>query len=326
MVTLRKVHGSENRFFILDRTQFTTTPTIEQIANLAVNLKQSDNETFNDIDGILVVDASDHSGCLGKMTVVNADGSLASMCGNGLRTVARYLADQTGETKFKVETQDADLHVEQADQLAPEVPAYGVEIAPVRFHAADFPFAELGGDTILNRPLPQLAPDLDFTAIAVPNPHLISFMDHDTLTSGLQAQLGPYLNGENPYFPDGVNLNFAQILGPDRLFVKTYERGVGFTNACGTGMTATSLAYVLNHDQGDFDHVVTVYNPGGMVKVHVARTGTEYALQLIANATTLGNWEIEATDLFQHQFAAGNYQPTTEETAYQNWVATLPQP
>ncbi|USS88989.1 diaminopimelate epimerase [Fructilactobacillus cliffordii] len=323
MPTLRKVHGSENRFFILDRTQFDPEPTLNQISRLAVQLKQSDDDRFNDIDGILVVDHSDHPGCAGKMTVVNADGSIASMCGNGLRTVARYLAEQSGQTKFLVETQDADLHVEQAETLAPEVPAFGVEIAPVRFNAADFPFAELDGDTVLNRPLPQLVPDLDFTAIAVPNPHLISFMDHETLTGDLQAQLGPYLNGQNPYFPDGVNLNFAEILGPDELFVKTYERGVGFTNACGTGMTATSLAYVLNHDQGDFDHVVTVYNPGGMVKVHVARTGQDYALRLIANATILGNWTIGDNALLNGQFDQGDYQPTTEEIAYQNWVKSL---
>ena len=60
-------------------------------------------------------------------------------------------------------------------------------------------------------------------------------------------ELGTRLNSDNPYFSDGVNVNFGHILGHNKLFVKTFERGVGFTNACGTGMSATSLALALTH-------------------------------------------------------------------------------
>ncbi|WP_395319859.1 diaminopimelate epimerase [Fructilactobacillus frigidiflavus] len=323
MTELLKVHGSENTFFILDLTQFAQQPSFAEISKLAVAMKASNDPKLNNIDGILVVEASDHPDCLGKMTVVNADGSLASMCGNGLRTVTRYLAEKFGKTNFKVETQDADLDVEQAPDLADQVPAFGVQISPVRFDHADFPFENLGTNEIHDQMLPQLDDRLSFTAIAVPNPHLISFVSDAVLHTDKLEKLGTYLNGENPYFTDGVNVNFAKILAPDTLFVRTFERGVGFTNACGTGMTSTSLAYALNHYEGDFDRIITVYNPGGMVKVHVQKTGNDFQLQLIANATELGTFTIDAKDLFNHNFAAGTFQPTDEESHYQAWVKSL---
>lgn len=121
MTKLLKVHGSENTFFLFDLTQFEQQPTFAEISKLAVAMKAGDNPDLNNIDGILVVQDSDHQDCLGKMTVVNADGSLASMCGNGLRTVTRYLAEKFGKTKFKVETQDADLDVEKEADLADQV-------------------------------------------------------------------------------------------------------------------------------------------------------------------------------------------------------------
>ncbi|WP_429971672.1 diaminopimelate epimerase [Fructilactobacillus sp. Tb1] len=323
MTELLKVHGSENTFFILDLTQFDEQPSFAAISQLAVAMKASDNPNLNNIDGILVVENSDHPGCLGKMTVVNADGSLASMCGNGLRTVTRYLAHKFGQTSFKVETQDADLAVEQYPDLAANVPAFGVQISPVRFNHAAFPFDNLGTEEIHDQKLPELDDELKFTAIAVPNPHLISFMPKNVLESDKLEKLGTYLNGENPYFTDGVNVNFAEILAPDTLFVRTFERGVGFTNACGTGMTSTSLAYALNHYDGDFDRIITVYNPGGMVKVHVQKIGDDYHLQLIANATNLGTFTINAADLFKHNFSNGTFTTTDEETSYQAWVNSL---
>ncbi|NDR60573.1 diaminopimelate epimerase [Fructilactobacillus sanfranciscensis] len=323
MTKLLKVHGSENTFFLFDLTQFEQQPTFAEISKLAVAMKAGDNPDLNNIDGILVVQDSDHQDCLGKMTVVNADGSLASMCGNGLRTVTRYLAEKFGKTKFKVETQDADLDVEKEADLADQVPAYGVQISPVRFDHNDFPFEKLGTDEIHDQMLPQLDDRLSFTAIALPNPHLISFVSDAVLKTDKLKRLGTYLNGENPYFTDGVNVNFANILAPDTLFVRTFERGVGFTNACGTGMTSTSLAYALNHYEGDFDRIITVYNPGGMVKVHVQKTGNDLQLQLIANATELGTFTIDAKDLFDHHFAVGTYQPTDEEAHYQEWIKSL---
>lgn len=251
-------------------------------------------------DGLLVIDESDHDGVLGSMQVINTDGSIASMCGNGLRTVSRYLSEKFNQDAFKVETMDSDLAVHREADLADNVPTFSVEISPVTFAKETLPFDHLGTDNLINKAVPEFAPGLKFTAIAVPNPHLISFVDEETMHSKLLGQLGKMLNEPNEYFPDGVNVSFAQILDRNTLFVRTYERGVGFTNACGTGMSATSLAFCLNHPEvADFNQTISVYNPGGMVKTRVHDNDSNFTIDLIGNATFTHKVEIPEEDFTQ---------------------------
>lgn len=329
MAQLLKVHGSFNHFFLLDQTTLPTPLSDPALIRLAQHLTDPGNGFLHGADGLLVVNRSEHPGVLGQMRVINADGSEASMCGNGLRTVARYLSEKTGQTNFKVETRQADLAVRKETDFATQVPAFAVEISPVRFNAAALPFTNLGRERIIDDLVPELAPGLRFTSLAVPNPHLVAFGDEALLTGPLMGELGAFLNQPNPYYPDGVNLNFAKILGEDELFVRTYERGVGFTNACGTGMSATSLAFALTHPTlGHFETPITVYNPGGLVKTLLHSVHHHYQIELIGNATVTHQLEI-ADDLL----AAANFTTdqvvvteTGEDAAYQQFVATLPTP
>lgn len=236
MIQIQKVHGSMNTFFLLDQTELIQPLTQTELVNLAKHITDNNQGLLNGSDGLLVVDHSDHPSCIGSMQVINTDGSIASMCGNGLRTVSRYLAEKFGQTEFRVETQDADLHVSQEANFAEGVPTFSVEISPVSFNRESLPFSNLNTDTLINQAIPEIDDNLTFTAIAVPNPHLISFVSEDTMTSNSLANIGATLNSKNPYFYDGVNVSYAQIIGHNSLFVRTFERGVGFTNACGTGM------------------------------------------------------------------------------------------
>ena len=329
MVQLLKVHGSYNHFFLLDQTQLETPLTDPELVALGKQITDPTAGPLGGADGLLVVDHSDHAGVLGQMRVINADGSEASMCGNGLRTVARYLSEQHGQTEFKVETMQADLAVRKEADFAANVPAFAVEISPVRFNAAALPFAELGRERIVDDYVPELAPGIKFTSLAVPNPHLIAFGDDDLLTGPGMQELGEYLNGTNPYFPDGVNLNYAKILGENELFVRTFERGVGFTNACGTGMSATSLAFALTHpDLGHFDQPITVYNPGGQVKTIAHFADHRYWVELIGNATFTDRLEVAEAALHQAAVtpAAVTVTSTGEDEAYHAFVAGLPKP
>ena len=124
------------------------------------------------------------------------------------------------------------------------------------------------------------------TAVAVPNPHLISLVSPAILKSKLLEQLGTKLNQPNPYFPDGVNVSFAQVIDSSHLFVKTFERGVGFTNACGTGMSAASLVFALTQPSEQvLEKLITVSNPGGFVQTRVHKVAQSYWIELIGNAT-----------------------------------------
>lgn len=328
MPTLFKVHGSQNQFFILDQTTLSqplTDPELRQLTRLLTNPQTG---LLDGADGVLVVDKPFRQGSQAQMRVINADGSEATMCGNGLRTVARYVANRDHVDQFNVDTKDTSLRVRKQNDLAPGVPAFAVEISPVRFAKDALPFGNLGHDRLLDTPAPELWPRLRFSAIAVPNPHLISFVDRPALQDNVLGVLGHRLNEKNPYFGDGVNVNFAHILGHNRLFVRTYERGVGFTNACGTGMSATSLAFALLHpDAADFDQPIDVFNPGGKVRTIVHYQNQGYWIELIGNATFTHEITVDEADLHQATVQADKYQVTVtgEQAAYQAFVDQLPQ-
>lgn len=324
MVYMQKVHGSQNTFFLLDQTQLKQALSQAELVRLAKQLTNAKTGLLGGADGLLVVSASSHQNVLGKMQVINADGSIASMCGNGLRTVGRYLAEKYHQNSFKVETQQADLKVSVEPDWAESVKAISVEISPVSFAKQDLPFAQLNCNQLINQEVPVFAPDLKFTAVAVPNPHLISIVSAEVLASSLLEKLGTKLNQPNPYFPDGVNVSFAQVIDSRHLFVRTFERGVGFTNACGTGMSAASLVFALTHQQEKvFNHLLTVSNPGGFVQTRVHQQEDHYWIELIGNATVTHN--INADESLFHQdlpdFSLFQVEQTSENAAYQAFIS-----
>ncbi len=324
MVYMQKVHGSQNTFFLLDQTQLKQALSQAELVRLAKQLTNSKTGLLGGADGLLVVSASSHQNVLGKMQVINADGSIASMCGNGLRTVGRYLAEKYHQNSFKVETQQADLKVSVEPDWAESVKAISVEISPVSFAKQDLPFAQLNCNQLINQEVPAFAPGLKFTAVAVPNPHLISIVSAEVLASSLLEKLGTKLNQPNPYFPDGVNVSFAQVIDSRHLFVRTFERGVGFTNACGTGMSAASLVFALTHQQEKvFNHLLTVSNPGGFVQTRVHQQEDHYWIELIGNATVTHN--INADESLFHQdlpdFSLFQVEQTSENAAYQAFIS-----
>ncbi|KRN42729.1 diaminopimelate epimerase [Fructilactobacillus fructivorans] len=140
-----------------------------------------------------MVDSSSHPGALGKMRVFNADGSEASMCGNGLRTVSRYLAQKFNQTHFKVETNDADLDVQREADIAEGVPAFSVQISPISFDSKSLPLENLK-TPLIDQPVDDFISGLEYSAVAVPNPHLISFMGMDQVKSDDLVHLGTMLN------------------------------------------------------------------------------------------------------------------------------------
>ena len=282
---LLKVHGSGNDFFILDEEQLEQALSEEELKQLAIRICDRKNGLHGGADGLLDV-TKGHNGTNGRMRVINADGSEASMCGNGIRTVARYLSEKSKQDSFKIQTMYADLQVKNSNPYAENVPAFDAEISPVSFAAEDLKM-HVGKDKLVDELIPQLSKSIKFSAVAVPNPHLIAFVDHETLVGDELGRIASYLNnGTNPIFPDGVNVSFVEILAPNKIFVRTYERGVGYTNACGTGMSASSLMYVLLHpDQTGTEQEITVINPGGMVKTIVHKDNSKYWISLIGNAT-----------------------------------------
>lgn len=321
-ITMQKVHGSENDFFLIDETQLKRPFSDKEIDDLRTYLCDRETGLLNGADGLLLVGKVIKGESLAKMRVINSDGSEASMCGNGLRTVARYLAEKYNKKSFTVETMFADLKVRQAPRLAEHVATYQVEISPVRFEAEAIPM-HTKNNTIIDEVIPELSSHLKFSVVAVPNPHLITFVDHQALMGKEFERIALYVNGDNPIFPDGVNVSFVEIIEKNKIFVRTFERGVGFTSACGTAMCASSLMYVLLN-QGEFNETITVKNTGGMVKTVVHEDDSEgYWMELIGNATVTHLISGSLKDFTEGNFETTTIKETTEQADYRDFLESI---
>jgi diaminopimelate epimerase len=274
-----KGHGSGNDFLLIDETSNNYAFSEQERAELARVL--CNRETDLGADGILFVMKSEHAH--GRMRVFNADGSEASMCGNGLRLVARFICEQQGLSKGLIETMKANLKVSKQEDIFPEVHTYQVEISPVLFELNALPL-NLNKPTLFNERIEELSEELRFTALAVPNPHLIAIVEKEQLQNDCQKKLSEHVNRPNHLFPDGVNVSFVKPLEPGSIYVRTFERGVGFTNACGTAMSASSLVTCLS-GLNEMEKIVNVYNNGGKVQCVVHKYDRDYTIDLIGNAT-----------------------------------------
>lgn len=279
---LLKVHGSGNTFYLIEGIKDE-----QNWVELAQWLCNPEND--GGADGLLVVLPSKNADA--KMRVINADGSEASMCGNGLRCVARYVLDDLQKDEAIIETMKADLHVKRDGMLTSEIEAFSVEIAPVSFDLTTLPMTYNAQTTLIDEVISPVTPDLKFTAVSVPNPHLITVVPKEYIQdTNHQENLASTLNGVNDITPDGVNVSYVLPISKNEIFVRTYERGVGFTNACGTAMTASSLVASLLKLVDE--EIVTVYNPGGFVKCHVQQQNNQTQLSLIGNATYVKKYNL----------------------------------
>ncbi|ALS73941.1 diaminopimelate epimerase [Planococcus rifietoensis] len=305
---LLKVHGSMNTFFLYEGNDR------EDFPQLTKQLAALDEQ----IDGLLTVSPSTHADA--KMRVFNTDGSEASMCGNGLRCVARFVCEREGVDQAVIETMKADLAVQKEPEIDAGVNMYGVEISPVSFQLADLPMTLEEHTEWRQQALPFMDVDIPFTAVAVPNPHLIGIVSKELQKDpSHQEKWAAYFNGDNPYFSDGVNLSYVTPL-KEGIFVRTYERGVGFTDACGTAMTASALVSCLAGlvPFGD----VSVFNPGGMVNCSVKSEDGHYQLKLSGNATYVAVYRFQAGDSLADG-ALELVKQSDEQPAYEKFIEKI---
>lgn len=163
-----------------------------------------------------------------RMRIFNADGSEAKMCGNGIRCVGKYVFDKgyTDKVNLSVETLSG---IKTLKLLV----SYG----KVRSVTVDMGQAVTSEDMSLTVD----GESVTLTPVSMGNPHAVIFVD-DIEKAPLTA-LGPKLEHHGA-FPDGVNVEFVQLLGDGELRMRVWERGSGVTMACGTGACASAAAAV----------------------------------------------------------------------------------
>ena len=241
MLAFAKVHGLGNDFLIVDLRRGDTTPSVQTPAAARA---LCDRRFGVGGDGVLVLLPSDVADC--RMRVLNADGSEAEMCGNGIRCVAKYLRDRdpsfAGRSAVSVETLAGVLACRIHLGGDGAVTSVSVEMGRPRLQRGEIPMAGAPGERCVEQGVHDT--DLRITAVSMGNPHAIAFVDDTGADLRARAERqGPAME-HHAWFPQRTNAEFARVSG-DVIELVVWERGCGITLACGTGACATAVAACL---------------------------------------------------------------------------------
>lgn len=250
-IKITKMQGCGNDFVILDYAEYEKTGLpMDKLAQ-----KLCDRHFGIGADGMIIPDTSKNYDTDIAWYFYNSDGSIAQMCGNGMRCFAKYVYDKKLVDKkcFSVQT--------LAGVIRPEIQEDGtvrVDMGIPELEHAKIPFK---GETTVT------AKDKTFeiTPVSMGNPHCVIFSDEDPMY--LAENYGPVME-KHPYFPEKTNTEFVKILSKNEIEMRVYERGCGITLACGTGACACIVAGVLNNLT---EEKVKVNLLGGVVNVEWCR-------------------------------------------------------
>ncbi len=278
-----KMHGAGNDYIFINCFQ---EPIPENPAELARQV--SDRHFGIGGDGLILICPSEKADA--QMRIFNADGSEAEMCGNGIRCVAKYLYDHGLVRKpiLQIETGRGilSLQVEVVQGQVQEVqvdmgePILAPERIPTRL-----PGNPQYGGAVVDTELQLADQTLRVTCVSMGNPHCVWFTEQ--LTDQMVLGLGPRIE-HHPQFPNRVNVEFVQLLSPQEVKVRVWERGSGETLACGTGACAVCVAGVLT---GRTHRQLLVHLLGGTLKLYWSEKDNHVYLTGPAVEVFTGIWK-----------------------------------
>jgi len=234
-------HGTENDFVLIYDPENKIELNSNQVARIC------DRATGIGSDGLIRIGKKSDKWF---MDYRNHDGSLAEMCGNGIRLMAKYLVERglQSEGIFAIDTRDGIKYL--------SVPKEG-NIS-----------VNMGGVSALSNDIEVSANGNHWENgfnISVGNPHAVVFVENVEAAGDLKV--APKVEPTHEY-PDGVNIEFVEFLDNGELKMRVHERGVGETRACGTGTCAVALAATLKKNQ-KLPSKWVIYPPGGRLEVEI---------------------------------------------------------
>ncbi len=278
MIKFTKMHGIGNDYVYVSTFD---QPTPEDPASLARAV--SDRHFGVGSDGLILIEPSRRADA--RMRMFNGDGSESEMCGNGIRCVAKYVHDRgiAPKTRVAIETGRGVLTL---DLIVEGGKARSVRVdmgAPI-LQGSDIP-TTLPGNPPLDVPMTVGGRELAVSAISVGNPHAVAFVEG--LADLPVEALGAILE-RHPAFPRRVNVHFVEVLKPDEVRMRTWERGAGITLACGTGACAVAVAGNLTGRTGPR---LLAHLPGGDLELEWAGGETSVFMTGPAAEVFDGVWE-----------------------------------
>ncbi|HSD48602.1 MAG TPA: diaminopimelate epimerase [Actinomycetota bacterium] len=251
-----KYHGTGNDFVMLEDLGDERPLSAELVAALC------DRHRGVGADGVIRVTGGRDGGEDFFMDYRNADGSLAEMCGNGIRCLGRLVFERgyTTSTRLAVGSRGGTKHL-SLEIVAGVVRSITVGMGAPAFERARIPMAGEGPDPFLTEPFEVDGRTYKASALSMGNPHLVLFVEDDPGTIDVPA-IGPRIE-HDPRFPEQANVEFVALEG-DGLRARVWERGSGETMACGTGACA---ALVAANEAGLVPARAEVRFPGGVLTV-----------------------------------------------------------
>ncbi len=249
-----KMHGLGNDFIVVRGAGELSAKLIRRLA---------DRHTGIGFDQLLWLDETADADIYYR--IFNADGGEVEQCGNGARCIARYIAgDNTGNEQILRLAFSGGI-IEARLQRDGNV---AVNMGEPNFDPTSLPFDASGLQVTDNRfRLPVASTAVDFSVVSMGNPHAV--LEVADVDSAPVVHIGPLLESHER-FPNRANIGFMQIVAPERIRLRVFERGVGETSACGTGACA---AVAVGRRAGLLAADVTVQLPGGELRVRWAGPG-----------------------------------------------------
>ncbi|OUC12268.1 MAG: diaminopimelate epimerase [Alkalinema sp. CACIAM 70d] len=252
-----KYHGLGNDFILVDNRHSS-----DPILSPEQAEKLCDRHFGIGADGVIFA-LPGQNGTDYTMRIFNSDGSEPEMCGNGIRCMARFLADLEGDAAKSVYT----IHT-LAGLITPKLEADGqitVDMGKPRLLAGEIPTTLVAADAqAVAVPLEVAGQTWAVTTVSMGNPHCITFVE-DVAAIDLE-KVGPQFE-HHSVFPQRTNTEFIEVVDRGYLKMRVWERGAGITLACGTGACASLVAAVLNYKS---DRKATIELPGGPLQIEWA--------------------------------------------------------
>lgn len=283
---IEKYEGAGNDFIIIDEWENEVIPE-EYKSKVASDLCRRAGSIG--ADGVLFWSASSKAD--GRMRTFNADGSEAEICGNGLRCVARYAWEkkEIESVNMTVETVKGISELSLILDGSGGIEKIKVLIGEPSFLAGDIPMSGEPGQTLIDGDLfvNEAIGMLKVTALSVGNPHVVYFVD--SLDKADVESIGKAVEC-HPSFPNRTNVDVVQVESEKSFRIRTFERGVGMTLSCGTGVVASATAGVVT---GRLlrNTEITAVNDGGILWSEIVERENRIMAYLIGPARRLSSGE-----------------------------------
>ncbi len=267
-IEFTKMHALGNDYIVINETTKEVIP--EEYKNKIS--KEISTRRFNvGADGVVFACKSDKADV--RFRIFNSDGSEAEMCGNGIRCLAKYVFDkgivkkETMQIETMEDIKEARLSVE--DDV---VTSIEIDMGKGYFKPEEIPAIAPSGNTeeFIDEDIDVEGEKIKMSSVSVGNPHAVCFTDTNIEDINLDFY-GPRIETHEA-FPEKVNVHFVNIETPEEINILTWERGAGFTFACGTGTTSCVL---LGYKMGLLNEKVHAHLSGGDLDITIT-DHTEY--------------------------------------------------